>query len=175
MKKALLCVVMGVALLGGCATTTGLAPQATQSGFDGSKRIEIAPHATQCKMKMVCPSIGAVWSDKMEKTGLVIAVFNVITGIQGASISIDGNVVDLGQPIGLTKFETENPMMKKSENRFLVPSALIDEILNGKRVWIRLDTTDGVMEDAVIDENGDSRAYNALKRFKASVEAAKTQ
>jgi hypothetical protein len=174
MKKTLLCAVMGATLLGGCATTTGLSPEVSQSGFDGSKRVEVTPHGTQCKGKMVCTGIGAVWNNKNSATGLIVSLFNVLTGIQGASLNIDGKTVDLGQPIGLTKMSS-NTTIQESENRFVIPYALINEILNGKRVWIRVNTTNGTIEDAIIDENGDSKAYHALKRFKDSVEAAKNQ
>lgn len=175
MKKLFLSVALGASLLSGCATTTGVAPKLSQSGFDGSKRIEVMPHGAQCKMKMVCPAVGAVWNSKESTTGLVISIANSIVGIQGASLNIDGKAIDLGRPIGLTSMDTQNHLMQKSENRFVVPYALIDEIINGKRVWLRVNTTDGVMEDAIIDENGDSKAYHALKRFKTSVEAAKAQ
>lgn len=174
MKKSIASsVILSMLILSGCATTSGLAPKVSQSGFDGSKRVEIMPHGTQCKdFSKPCLNVGAVWGSKTNTTALIVQMQEII-GISGASLNIDGDVVDLGKPIGLTDIDTSMPVLSISQNRFIVPNDTVDRILNSKRTWIRLDTTKGIVEDAIIDEKGDSKSFHALKRFSDQVKATK--
>jgi len=46
----------------------------------------------------------------------------------------------------------------------------VRRITMAHRVWVRVGTTSGTVDGAVIDDSRDSKAYNALKRFIAQVD-----
>ena len=169
MKKVFFGLLFGL-LVSGCATTVGMPASSTVSGFDGSRFIDIPPHGTQCRGMMICPIVGASWNTKASTPIITVGLANKTIGIRSASLNIDGRVVELGQASTLTKFENFAGI-KQSTNVF--PIAMDDLVAIGasKRTWLRVVTMDGVVEDAIIDEKGDSKAFHAIKRFVA--EAAK--
>lgn len=63
MKKVFFGLVFGL-IVSGCATTDGMPASSTVSGFDGSRFIDIPPHGTQCRGRMICPIVGASWNTK---------------------------------------------------------------------------------------------------------------
>ncbi|OTG86109.1 hypothetical protein B9T31_08700 [Acinetobacter sp. ANC 4558] len=167
MRKILgLCLVMGLGL-SGCATTSGLSAQTAISGFDGKKHVRIAPHGAACT-SMICPAIGAIWiEDAPNMVGLNFEVVNDIRAINSAELNIDGEIIKLTNT-NLTNFNTNIGV--SSAKVYTTDFAVIDKIINSKRTWVRLNTSKGYVEAAIVDSGKDSKAFHALKRFKNQVE-----
>lgn len=152
--------------LGGCATTSGLDAQTGTSGFDGKRHVRIAPHGAACT-SMICPAIGAVWiEDTPSLVGLNFEVVNDIRSINTAELNIDGEIIKLSNT-DLTHFNTE--IGASSAKSYTTNFDVVDKIINSKRSWVRLSTSKGYVEAAIIDGEKDSKAFHALKRFKAQV------
>lgn len=169
MKKLLATGLLSLGLVG-CATTSGLAPKVTTSGFDGSKRVFIDGHSVACD-QMVCPLIGAIWlSNNPNLVGLKISVINSIVSINSVDLNIDGEIIKLRENT-LTDFSTGT--LLESSKVFVTDLTVVDKILNSKRAWIRVNTSKGLIENPIIDGSKDSKAYHALKRFKDQVNTVK--
>jgi len=151
----------------GCTTTSGHAPIVQRSGFDGSRVIDIDPHGGICRIATTCVNLGAQWSSTHpDRAFLRIQLSGAeYLGIQSALLNIDGSVVDL-QP-GATPTDYDNPsgVLRESTQTFAVPLDVVRRITMAHRVWVRVGTTSGTVDGAVIDDSRDSKAYNALKRF----------
>lgn len=155
----------------GCSTTMGLDPVIGHSGFDNAKTVTINPHANACK-SMVCTGLGAQWnSSKPHSAILIVMVANEYLAISNAELNIDGKKINLRSVGTVTDFH--NPVsgsaMRESKRAFATTVETVKSILSAKRVWLRVSTPTGYLEDAVIDDDGDSKAYHALKRFMRSV------
>ncbi|RIJ15944.1 hypothetical protein D1227_06475 [Henriciella mobilis] len=149
-----------------------MAAKTTYSGFDDSAVVHINPHGNACT-QFICTGFGGQWQEaKPDMFLLRAAVFNETTAILGASFNIDGEVVELEPAGGFTDFERVLDTVEGSEKDFVAPISLIDRILTADRVWMRVTTSDGNLEDAVIDGGKDSKAYHALRRFSAEISAA---
>lgn len=152
----------------GCATTAGNAPTSSVSGFDGGRVVNISGHGLACKT-MVCSGLGAQWSSKSPQSAIVtVYLFNDIKGITGASLSVDGQVTSL-RAVNLTNFSRPGDAVKQSRADFVVPLQLVRSITTAQKAWLRVQTTDGYVEDAIVDGPTDSKALHALKRFLAEV------
>lgn len=158
----------------GCATTTGLAPTTSHSGFDNASVVSISSHGNACT-GMTCTGLGAQWSAKTPETALLmVSISNEYKGITGAQLNMDGQVLTLKKTVTATSMDGSGGI-KQSTQSFIVPLSLIRDITNSKRTWLRVQTTAGSYEDAVIDGDKDSKAFHALKRFLVSVDQASTQ
>jgi len=100
----------------------------------------------------------------------VVSIFNSINAITGAKLNIDGEIYDLKIMETFTNFNELGAATKESRKGFLVPTTLVRKITTSQRTWLRVSTTSGYVEDAVIDGQKDSKAFHALKRFLAEVE-----
>lgn len=169
--KKLSSIFLLTAILAGCGTTSGLAPQTKSSGFDGKKQVTIMPHGAACK-EMKCPTIGAIWvEDKPNTVGLRFQVVNDLSLINAAQLNIDGQIYDF--PNVSTTDLSYKGGVAESGMVAITDMAIVDKILNSKKTWVRVKTSKGMAEAAIIDDGKDSKAYNALKRFKSQVEEAK--
>lgn len=167
MKNLLIAGLLSFGLIG-CATTSGLSPQTATSGFDGKKHVRIAPHGTACT-SMICPAIGAIWIEGAPSlVGLNFEVINDIRSISAAELNIDGEIIKLTNT-DLTRFNTDIGV--SSAKTYTTNFDVVDKIINSKRSWVRLTTSKGYVEAAIVDNSKDSKAFHALKRFKAQVEA----
>lgn len=159
-----------VAALAGCSTTSGTGPTVSQSGFDGARVVTINPHGNACR-SMICTGLGAQWNSKRPTDSvLVVSLFNEVKAIIGAQLNIDGKVYDLSNAQPFTNFSDFGAATKESRKGFIVSTDLIRKITTSQRTWLRVTTTAGNFEDAVIDGQTDSKAYHALRRFLASVD-----
>lgn len=162
--------ILALAALAGCSTTSGTGPNVSHSGFDGARVVTINGHGNACK-SMLCTGLGAQWTSKNPtESVLVVYVFNDIKGITGAQLNIDGQTYDLTTMRPFTNFSDFGAATKESRKGFLVPIDLVRKITASQRTWLRVQTTGGYVEDAVIDGQKDSKAYHALKRFLAAVD-----
>lgn len=169
-KKLLtLAVIISALTLSGCANTSVQKPSVTQSGFDGGRVVDVDAHGNACS-SMVCTGLGAQWSSAQPDIAfLKVIIFNEIKGITGAKINIDGKFYDTKPAAQANQFEHHGPMAT-SEMTFIVPIDVIRKITTSKRTWLRVSTTDGYLEDPVIDGQKDSKAYYVLKKFIAEVD-----
>lgn len=170
MKKTLISAALSLIALSGCSNTSGLSANVGYSGFDNAKTVQIQPHGNDCS-SMVCTGIGAQWNQSHPNSViLIINVFNDVTGITGAQLNIDGEIVTLNRTSGVTDFQIDN-YVKNSTKGFVTDLSVVHRILNSKRTWLRVSTPTGYIEDRVIDGEQDSKAFHALKRFISSVDS----
>lgn len=163
---------MCAALAAGCANTTGGDAKVSQSGFHQAAVVKIDPHGTGMMngLSMQVITIGAQWQQQNPNTAVVLAgVYGEIIGVTGAALNIDGEIVDLKPIPGLTRFEGSG-MQAQSLRTFNTSVDTIRKLAGAKRVWIKLNTTKGWMEDGIIDGEKDSKAYHAMRRFVAAVD-----
>lgn len=160
--------------LAGCATTSGLEATSSRSGFDGARVVNIEPHGAACDtMAVVCPGIGAQWNDRNPTVAIVtVSVSGEIIGITGAQLAIDGRVVRLNAMPGLTNFSKPGDVFKRSRKTFTAQLSDVRAVAQAQRAWLRVQTTDGYMEVAVVDGATDSKALHALRRFLAEIDGA---
>lgn len=169
MKRTAILLLM-LAALAGCATTSGSDARVSRSGFDGARIVTVNPHGNACR-SMSCTGLGAQWSSKTPtQSVLVVSLFNETRAIVEAQLNVDGKVYDLSNAQPFTNFSDFGAATKESRKGFIVPTELIRKIANSQRTWLRVTTTAGNFEDAVIDGQTDSKAFHALKRFLVSVE-----
>lgn len=169
-KKTLVGLFMAACFLAGCSNSTGKSVTVSKSGFDGSKVVTVQPHGNACTT-ITCTGLGAQWKSSDPRNALLLVnVFNEIKGIVGAELNIDGKVYNLQKSKEFTDFDSWTPSVRNSEQTFIVPLSLIQEITTSKKTWLRVHTTNGYLEDAVVDNGKDSKAWYALKRFVAEVE-----
>ena len=160
-----------IVALSGCATTSGTAPTSATSGFDGAKVVSIDPHGLACR-SMTCPAIGAQWRSTYPGAAVVtVTVFNEIIGVTAVEFNVDGKVSRL-QPLHLTRFSKPGDLLKESRTDFGASMDLVREIARAQRAWLRVHTTDGSIEEAIVDGPTDSKAVHALRRFLAEVDKA---
>lgn len=167
MKLALVLIVLCVA---GCTNTGGANPMIKYSGFDQSTVVTIARHGNACRAYN-CTSLGAQWTSNQPKRAVLdIGIFNEHSAILKASIRIDGELIRINNPVTSTEIEPFSSGWKESYRSFLIPLSLIKRITTAKRAWIRVKTPSGFIEDAIIDDDVDSKAYHAMKRFLMAVD-----
>jgi hypothetical protein len=119
---------------------------------------------------MQCLAIGAQWSSDLPAVAVVhIALFNDYVGITGAEINVDGRVTRLQPFAGLSRLDYESGM-KQTRKEFTAPLDLVRSISTSQRAWLRVRTTQGTMEVAIVDGPTDSKALHALRRFIAEVD-----
>ena len=173
MKSFILLLFAGsIVLLAGCSTKTGLSPKVAHSGFDNARTVSITPHANAAS-GIIATGIGAQWNEaRKDQVILIIAVFNLITGITGAELNIDGERTTLTPTATVTDLNSGG-ILKISTKDFVTQLDTVEKIIRSKRTWLRVHTPTGTMEDAVIDGDKDSKAYHALVRFMDAVKGAK--
>lgn len=169
MKKVFLAFML-IGLVG-CSTTSGSGAKTSVSNFDGSKSVSISAHGAACR-SMICPMLGATWVEKHPNTvGFTVQVLNEITNINSVAFNIDGEIIQLNG-VGLTDFD-RMANAKISRKSIVADYSVLEKILNSKRTWMKVSTSNGPLEVAIIDGTTDSKAFHALKRFDAEVKAIK--
>jgi hypothetical protein len=155
--------------LAACSNTVGTSATESVSGYSGKRVVSIDPHGVDCSA-MVCPMIGAQWREESPKQAvMIIGVANAYEGITGATFMIDGNEYVVDDKVSMTDFDNLGSY-RTSQAGFQVPLALINQITTANRAWLRLSTPSGYIEERIVDADGDSKAYHALKRFMAKVQ-----
>lgn len=164
-------ILAAAAILAGCATTTGTAPRESRSGFDGARVVSIQGHGLACKT-VLCTGLGAEWNSKRpDMAVLTVHVFNAYVPITGAQLSIGSRPpVALHGPTMPTGLDRTGGVRESSQG-FAVPLALVRDIAAADRAWLRVLTTSGAIDEAIVDGATDSKALHALRRFLAAVDA----
>lgn len=155
-----------IATLFGCKSTTGMDATEHYSGFDNARIVNIVPHGNACQ-NMVCTGFGLQWSSEHKDSALmVVQIFNQMSAIFGAKLNIDGEVITLYESQLITSTDiSSGGYVKNSSKAFSISLETLRRISKAKRVWMRVETPDGTLEDAIIDGDTDSKSYHALKRF----------
>lgn len=83
--------------------------------------------------------------------------------ILDAQLNIDAQVIVLEPADVVTDFDSQYG--KVSSKGFRTNLDTIEAITKADRVWLRIETPNGTREDRIIDQDGDSKAYHAMKRF----------
>lgn len=96
---------------------------------------------------------------------MTVKIFSEYAAISGAEINIDGKIINLSSPTSITVFSESGSVMQTSTKGFGVPLSVIEKILSAKRVWLRVHTPTGYIEDSVVEGDKDSKAFHALSRF----------
>lgn len=162
-----------VAVLAGCANSVGLDASIKRSGFDNSAVVDMPVHGTRCgSLTKKCLGIGAQWtSASPDRVILTPSIYMEYAGIVGAKLSIDDKIVDLGQPIGVTDMSKPGASaLLMSTGSFATSYETVRQMAYARKVWIRLTTPTGTVEDSLIDGDSDSKAIYAMRRFVESVE-----
>lgn len=168
MKKILVLGLLSLMMVG-CSTTSGSSAKTSVSNFDGSRSVSVSAHGAACT-SMICPMLGATWVEKYPDTmGFTVQVLNDITNISSVAFNIDGEIIQLNS-IGLTDFDRV-ANAKISRKSIVADYSVVEKILNSKRTWMKVSTSNGPLEVAIIDGSTDSKAFHALKRFDAQVKA----
>lgn len=156
--------------IGACSNTSGLAPKVSHSGFDNSKVVNIAPHGNACTY-MTCTGFGLQWNSKYpDDAFMIVQVFNNVTPIFGAQLNIDGDIITLKESQLVSSYDVDG-YTRNSSKAFSVSLETLESIENANRVWMRVETPDGTIEDAIIENGKDSKSYHALKRFLLEVKS----
>lgn len=151
-------------LMAGCGMT-GTEPVVGYSGFDNAKTVSISPNGNACK-QMICTGVGAQWSsDNPDNVIFIVQIFNDYAAITGVKLNIDGREIALASANNITDFETVNSTLKESSKGFVAPLSVVHQILNAKKVWLRVYTPTGYIEDPIVDKGIDSKAFHGLQRF----------
>ncbi|HEO9688170.1 TPA: hypothetical protein QIM57_002267 [Morganella morganii subsp. morganii] len=166
MKKIFITgLVFATVVLGGCSNKTGLNSSISKDAYDGSVIITMPEHGNDCS-SMVCTGIGAQWSSKNpSKAILLINVFNEITTIQSAKISIDGEEFLIDKKDGYSNFDSFSPVIRNSKQAFLVDLTLIKSLSKANDARIKVFTSKGQMSDVIVANGKDSKAIYAIQRF----------
>lgn len=156
-------------LAAGCSSTGGSPAVESRSGFDGARRVQVAGHGGACS-GLVCSGLGASWSSaRGDRALLTVHVFNETCAILGARVRVGREVVDLGVPVGLTKFSRPGSATRESVQTFDVPLELVRRLAGADSAWLRVSTSVGYVEDGLAG----SRATAALARLLASIDGGK--
>ncbi len=172
MKRMVL--LAAVAALAACATTSGGDATEHRSGFSGGRIVSIAPHGSICSLGASCAGLGATWdSTRPDRAQLVIMLMEGrYRSITGLDLNVDGRITRV-EPSSLPTSLERIPgsAAVQSIRHFPVALATVRELGVAKRVWLRVHTLDGYIETAIIDGPQDSKAYHAIGRFLAQVDA----
>lgn len=168
MKAKRLIVLFILIALHGCSNHSGSSVDIGYSGFDNAKTVNIDPHGNICGLTEVCTGVGAQWNaSEPEHAVMMIRIYHQYSAITGAEFNIDGEIVKL-KTRSSTDFNTYRigaQIFKESTNAFLTRVETIEKIISAKRVWLRIYTPTGHLENALIEDGKDSKAYHALNRF----------
>lgn len=171
MKKYIIAGFLSI-LLVGCANTQGTNPVSGVDRYSGSKTVLIQPHGTDCKT-MQCISLGAFWIESEKDMALLtVSLLNTTDFIRSAYLEIDGEKYPLRDDGDMTRYDrplSNSPTYIESKKDYIVPLELIKKITSAKKAWVFVQTGSGYMSNAVIDSQGDSKAYYAMQRFLTAI------
>lgn len=160
-------------IIAGCSTTSGMNATTSISSFDGVKSVGVQAHSSACT-SFVCPMLGATWLDNQpDNVGFSVQLFNEIANIQSVAFNIDGNIIKINALLP-TDFDQEAGI-NISRTSIVTSYSILTKILQSKRTWMKVSTTKGSHEVAIIDGSLDSKAFHALKRFDTQVKEASSK
>lgn len=171
--RRLFALVAVAALISGCANTSGLEPQVSRAGFDGARVVHIEPHGTACAA-LPCISVGAQWSSANPGAALLLVrvTGGSYTGIRRVELNVDGVAKYWDLATSQTRFSSVAAQLRESQQSVGVPLSTIGTIATAGRAWVRVHTSEGYLDAAIVDGQADSKALHALRRFLQQQRAA---
>ena len=154
----------------GCANSTGLKPKLSKTGFDDVTVVSVQPHGMGCK-SYPCVMLGAQWQSNVKD--LIYLDFKSLyefTNIYSAKINIDGEVIDLIDISKFTDHDIDTLNNRYSLHTFAIKKNRFADLLSAKKVWVQIKTDGGNVEDYIVDDEKDTKAIHALKRFNVMME-----
>lgn len=162
-------VILAALLVAGCSTTSGGSASESRSGYDGARVVSIPPHGAACT-SMLCPGLGAQWNDKRPDVAIItVQLFNEWTPITTARLMIDGKETVLQPSVNGTQFNPVGQGFRNSYRDFTGPLSTLRALSTAQRAWLRVGTSQGTTEVAIVDGSTDSKALHAIRRFLAQV------
>lgn len=164
-----LLLVAGVAQAGSVKTKT--------DDFDGTQHLWIDEYGLRCE-GVLCFSLGADWNSQRPDTVILVAQFmGTHTDLKAMAFNIDGELVPLAAPNGITDYGqaisftpmTYNAALAKSGRTstrgFDIPRALLDRVLAAKSVKVRLIIDEGNIDGRLIDNGKPTKAFRNLQEL----------
>lgn len=154
----------------GCANSTGLKPKLSKTGFDDATVVSVPPHGMGCK-SYPCIMLGAQWQSNVQ--GIVYLDFKTMyefTNMYSARLNIDGDIVELIDISNVTNHDVDTLNNRYSLHTFAIKEEKFEKILSAKKVWVQIKTDGGNVEDYIVDDEKDTKAIHALKRFNVMME-----
>ena len=143
------------------------------SGFDGTKEVSLKPYgSSSClSMKQTCVSIGAVWKSSLSDfVGLDLYVLRDFVIMSDLLINIDGEIIRASRVLETSDLKLTG-LYKESFQRFIINKSDFDRILVAKKVWLKINRTDGsYIETYLIDSGKDTLSFKALHRFSTQIQ-----
>jgi hypothetical protein len=173
-SRILLLVSLTCVLVLGCGgSKKGLSANVGHSGFDNARTVDIPPHVNAMTGTPIRTGLGAQWNaSRPDSVLLIVAMWNQYMVITDAQLNIDGEKISLTRlSDSVTDIDRNDVGRPTSTRAFATDIATVKKIIASKRTWLRVNTPTGYIDDAVIDGGKDSKAYHALIRFIAAVEA----
>lgn len=166
-------IALAALVLSACATTSGLAPTETRSGYDGARVVTVSPHGGACT-SLPCLMLGAQWNDKSPDRAIItVNLHGEWKPVTSARLMIDGKEHALQPTPGLTTFNPVGQGWRESSRSFGASLAMVRSLSTADRAWLRVGTPEGTMEVAIVDGGTDSKALHAMRRFLAQVDGAR--
>lgn len=167
------------ALLSGCAMMPTLPGDVSTSvsKFDGEQQVYVHPAWLQEGWDHTSLKVGGFWTDKEPDLFMLEIAYMGTSTIEGASVNIDGEMVELIKSSLPTDFQyipgTYNryssiPGHSESIQRFVVPMPFIDRLMDAERVVFRVDLG-GTRTEGVFSEDGSMKARPAFKKALAQI------
>lgn len=173
-----LAILLVFALLQGCGAAWPNNIKETKSTFDGSQEVLMSPGFVfrgPGAFDGADFKIGAHWSSTApDRVSLKAEIQSVTVNIQnddGLQFNIDGEFVKLSSHKATTDFDTEviNGNVYKSSSRpFATNLELLDRLLNGRVVMVKLVTGGGYLEGELTADKT-SAAIRGLREFRSAV------
>ncbi len=168
-----------IAILSGCATTSGTSAKTEVSSFDGSKRVSVLPHGSACiNSYMTCALLGFTWTDKKpSQANVLVQITEPVNGgnyhaIATTRLNIDGDIITLNPNLGDRNHFDYDSVFKKTSRLYDVPMSTLERIKASKNTKIQV-VADGALIEGDFKNSGDStKAYYAMLRFLEQVEAS---
>lgn len=165
-------IALAAVLVAGCASTSGLEPTESRSGFDGARIVDIVPHGAACT-ELPCPSLGAQWSSKTPAAALLrVKVSGYrFAGITRVELAV-GDAITRLEARNPSAFESTTPPIRDSSVSVGLPLEQLRAVAAARKAWVRVHTVEGFVEAPIVDGDRDSKALHALRRFLAAVDSA---
>ncbi|MBJ9817978.1 hypothetical protein I5679_13910 [Citrobacter koseri] len=171
MKKIIITSLMALALFG-CSNTQGTNPISGVDRHSGSKTVIIQPHGADCE-SMRCIALGAFWTESEKDYALLtVSLMNTSDFVRSAYLEIDGVKYPLRDDGDLTRYDRPLNNVSsyvESKKDYIIPLDVVKKITTAKKAWVFVQIGSGYMSNAIIDAQGDSKAYYALQRFLAAI------
>lgn len=103
---------------------------------------------------------------------MTVSLINTSDFVRSAYLEIDGVKYPLRDDGDLTRYDRPLNNVSsyvESKKDYIIPLDVVKKITTAKKAWVFVQIGSGYMSNAIIDAQGDSKAYYALQRFLAAI------